>query len=68
MQIAEIYEKFKGSKGITTDTRKIGDGQMFFALKGEKFNANNFAEQAIALGASYALVDEMEHAQNTQCI
>jgi UDP-N-acetylmuramoyl-tripeptide--D-alanyl-D-alanine ligase len=41
---------------------------MFFALKGEKFNANNFAEQAIALGASYAVVDEMEHAQNPQCI
>jgi UDP-N-acetylmuramoyl-tripeptide--D-alanyl-D-alanine ligase len=68
MQIAEIYEKFKESKGVTTDTRKIGQGQIFFALKGEKFNANNFAEQAIALGASYAVVDEMEHAQNPQCI
>jgi UDP-N-acetylmuramoyl-tripeptide--D-alanyl-D-alanine ligase len=68
MQIAEIYEKFKESKGVTTDTRKIGEGQMFFALKGEKFNANNFSEQAIALGASYAVVDEMEHAQNPQCI
>lgn len=68
MQIAEIYEKFKESKGITTDTRKIGVGQMFFALKGEKFNANNFAEQAIAQGASYAIVDETEHAQNPQCI
>jgi UDP-N-acetylmuramoyl-tripeptide--D-alanyl-D-alanine ligase len=68
MQIAEIYEKFKESKGVTTDTRKIGQGQIFFALKGENFNANNFAEQAIALGASYAVVDEMEHAQNPQCI
>ncbi len=68
MQIAEIYEKFKESKGVTTDTRKIGKGQMFFALKGEKFNANNFAEQALAEGASYAVVDEMEHAQNPQCI
>jgi UDP-N-acetylmuramoyl-tripeptide--D-alanyl-D-alanine ligase len=68
MQIAEIYEKFKESKGVTTDTRKIGEGQMFFALKGEKFNANNFAEQALAQGASYAVVDEIEHAQNPQCI
>lgn len=68
MQIEEIYEKFKASKGITTDTRKIGQNQMFFALKGEKFNANNFAEQAIAQGASYAVVDEIEHAQNPQCI
>lgn len=68
MQIEEIYEKFKASNGITTDTRKIGQNQMFFALKGEKFNANNFAEQAIALGASYAVVDEIEHAQNPQCI
>jgi UDP-N-acetylmuramoyl-tripeptide--D-alanyl-D-alanine ligase len=68
MQIEEIYEKFKASNGITTDTRKIGEGQMFFALKGEKFNANNFAEQALAEGASFAVVDEMEHAQNQQCI
>ena len=68
MQLIDIYERFKASTGITTDTRKIGKGQMFFALKGEKFNANNFAEQAISQGASFAVVDEMEHAQNPQCI
>ena len=68
MQIEEIYSIFKESKGITTDTRKIGKGQLFFALKGEKFNANDFAEKALAEGAAFALVDEIEHAQNPQCI
>ncbi len=68
MQIEEIYSIFRESKGITTDTRKVGLGQLFFALKGEKFNANDFAEKALAAGALYAIVDEIEHAQNPQCI
>jgi UDP-N-acetylmuramyl pentapeptide synthase len=33
MQIEELYQKFKTSKGVTTDTRNIGEGQLFFALK-----------------------------------
>ena len=68
MQIEGLYEIFRNSTGIITDTRKIGKGQVFFALKGDKFNANDFAEQALAQGAAYAVVDEIEHAQNPQCI
>jgi UDP-N-acetylmuramoyl-tripeptide--D-alanyl-D-alanine ligase len=47
MQIQELYSKYLQSSGITTDTRKIEAGSMFFALKGERFNANEFAEKAV---------------------
>jgi UDP-N-acetylmuramoyl-tripeptide--D-alanyl-D-alanine ligase len=68
MQISELYEIYKTINSVTTDTRKIGKNQLFFALKGDKFNANEFAEQALAQGASYAVVDEMEYSQNPNCI
>lgn len=45
-----------------TDTRKIEKGSMFFALKGERFNANSFAAQAIEQGCAYAIVDEAGYA------
>lgn len=47
---------------IGTDTRKIEKGSMFFALKGERFNANSFAAQAIEQGCAYAVVDEPAYA------
>jgi UDP-N-acetylmuramoyl-tripeptide--D-alanyl-D-alanine ligase len=43
MKIEELYLLFKQCTGITTDTRNVKDGCMFFALKGEKFNGNLFA-------------------------
>ncbi|MFN8254650.1 MAG: UDP-N-acetylmuramoyl-tripeptide--D-alanyl-D-alanine ligase [Bacteroidales bacterium] len=58
MQIHELHKLFLSSKGVTTDTRKIEKGQIFFALKGENFNGNQFALQAIENGAIYAIVDE----------
>ncbi|ADQ17981.1 UDP-N-acetylmuramoylalanyl-D-glutamyl-2,6-diamin opimelate/D-alanyl-D-alanylligase [Leadbetterella byssophila DSM 17132] len=58
MEIEELYSLFKLSSGITTDTRNIQKDNLFFALKGEKFNGNGFAEQAIQDGAAYAVVDD----------
>ncbi|MBQ7192009.1 MAG: UDP-N-acetylmuramoyl-tripeptide--D-alanyl-D-alanine ligase [Paludibacteraceae bacterium] len=43
---------------VTTDSRNITPGCVFFALKGERFNGNLFATQAIEKGAAYAIVDE----------
>ncbi|WP_337043366.1 UDP-N-acetylmuramoyl-tripeptide--D-alanyl-D-alanine ligase [Emticicia sp. 17c] len=68
MSIAEIYEKFKTCTGVSTDTRQIGEGVMFFALKGDKFNANEFAQEALAKGAKYVVVDEEKYAVNDACI
>ena len=58
MQIAQLYQLYLKHPGIVTDTRKIKPGDIFFALKGPNFNGNHFAEQALAAGAAYAVVDE----------
>lgn len=60
MDILALYEKFKQSTGVCTDTRKIKEGNLFFALKGPNFNANKLADQALELGASYAVIDDAE--------
>jgi UDP-N-acetylmuramoyl-tripeptide--D-alanyl-D-alanine ligase len=53
-----LYEKFVACKqNITTDTRKITKGCIYFALKGDKFDGNIFAEEALEQGAAYAVVD-----------
>jgi UDP-N-acetylmuramoyl-tripeptide--D-alanyl-D-alanine ligase len=54
---AEIYELFKQHPLISTDTRKIAPGSLFFALKGDNFDANTFAKEAIEAGAAFALID-----------
>ena len=58
MHIKDLYSLFLDSAGISTDSRKIMSGQIFFALKGEHFNGNQFAHKALELGASYAVIDE----------
>lgn len=58
MNIPQLHKLFLANSGISTDTRKIKPGSIFFALKGEKFNANEFAAEAIAKGAAYAVIDE----------
>jgi UDP-N-acetylmuramoyl-tripeptide--D-alanyl-D-alanine ligase len=58
MQIPELYKIYQQFPAIQTDTRKIKEGDLFFALKGPNFNGNQFAKQALALGAAYAIVDE----------
>ncbi len=58
MEIAELYLIFKSCNGVTTDSRKIPQNSIFFALKGNSFNGNKFAEQALKEGAAFAIVDE----------
>ncbi len=57
ISVEELYALFKRSSGITTDSRKIKDGAIFFALKGDKFDGNDFALDALKAGARYAVVD-----------
>ncbi len=56
--ISKIYNKYLSAKGITTDSRKVSNGEIYFALKGEHFNGNDFAEKALEKGASFVVVDE----------
>lgn len=60
MDIKILYEKYKESGKVSTDTRMITPGSVFFSLRGDKFNANEFAAEALAKGASYAVVDEQQ--------
>lgn len=58
MNIEQLYIQFLQSSGVSTDTRKINQGNIFFALKGPNFNANDLAEKALEMGASLVVVDE----------
>ncbi len=58
MKINELYKLYKSSSGICTDTRKIVGHSIFFALKGQNFNGNDYAFQALDAGCDYAIVDE----------
>jgi len=53
----QLYQLYLQHPVISTDTRKIAVGSLFFALKGDKFDANTFTRQAIAAGAAYAVID-----------
>ena len=68
MKINELYQLFLKSNGVTTDTRKIGRGQIYFALKGNNFNGNTFASEAVEQGAAYSIIDEHELKKNEKCI
>lgn len=58
MEIISIYNKFKECGVVTTDTRTLKGGEMFFALKGENFDGNEYALKALELGARYAVVNK----------
>lgn len=58
MRIENLYQLFLQHPSVQTDTRKLKAGDLYFALKGENFNGNQFAAQALEKGAAYAIVDE----------
>ena len=68
MEIERLYSFYLESRQVSTDTRKIIPGSMFFALKGDKFNANEFAQEALTQGARYAVVDDAAYQLNDQCL
>ncbi len=68
MEIDKLYRLYLESRKVSTDTRKIIPGSIFFALKGDKFNANEFAAQALDKGATFAVIDEEKHAVSDKCI
>ena len=58
MKTEQLYELFKESTGIATDSRTVSKGQMFFALWGENYNGNKFASEALEKGALCAVIDD----------
>ncbi len=68
MNIEEIYQIYLQFPNVQTDSRKLQKNDLFFALKGPNFNANEFAKQALDLGAAYVVVDEVQAFQNDKII
>ena len=62
MNIPSLYELYLRNPSVQTDTRKLQPGDLFFALKGDNFNGNKFAQQAIDAGAALAVIDEAAYA------
>ncbi|AWH83895.1 UDP-N-acetylmuramoyl-tripeptide--D-alanyl-D-alanine ligase [Flavobacterium album] len=61
MEIQELYSYFLQCSAISTDTRKIEPGSLFVALKGDNFDANSFAEEALKKGARYVVIDNADY-------
>lgn len=61
MTISELYELFLHHSKVTTDSRNCPKGSMFFALKGDKFDGNQYAEKALSSGCAYAIIDNPDY-------
>ena len=64
LDLDKLYRKYLTCTTVSTDTRKIEPGCLFFALKGPNFNGNGFAREALEKGARYVVVDEAAYALN----
>lgn len=61
MEIKDIHNLFLKCNSVSIDTRKIEKNSMFFAIKGERFDANTFSEEALKKGASYVVIDNNDY-------
>lgn len=68
MNIKDIHNLFLQCKSVSIDTRKIEKGSMFFAIKGENFDANTFALAALELGALFVIIDNASYAIDQRTI
>ncbi len=68
MKITELYKIYKRHPHIQTDTRKLKEGELFFALKGPNFNGNKFIKSALDAGAAYIIADEENNINDERVI
>ena len=68
MDIQDLYQLFLTHPSVCTDTRKITPDCIFFALKGDTYNANEFALQALGGGAAYAVIDDPNYKADDRCL
>ncbi|HEU4496259.1 MAG TPA: UDP-N-acetylmuramoyl-tripeptide--D-alanyl-D-alanine ligase, partial [Flavobacterium sp.] len=61
MDIKALHDLYLKCTSVSIDTRKIGAGSMFFAIRGERFDANAFAAEALNMGASFAVIDSKDY-------
>lgn len=63
-----LYEIFKKHHTVSTDTRQIGQHSIFFALKGDKFDGNQYADEALSKGAAFAVIDNAAYQKDERYI
>ncbi len=68
MNTEQLHQVFLSSSGICTDTRKVEDKNIFFAIKGANFDGNSFAEEALQKGCSFAVIDNFEQKKDDRYI
>jgi len=66
--IRALHRQFMDSAGVSTDSRSIAPGQIYFALKGAHFDGNRFAQQVIDKGAQLAIVDDPQLKGKRYCL
>lgn len=64
----ELYAIFRKSNGVVTDTRLIREGEIFFALRGDRFDGNRYALEALEKGAAIAVVDDPALESQAGCL
>ena len=68
MDIKELYKLYQQHPCITTDSRDCPEGSIFLALKGDKFDGNQYALQALQKACAYAIVDKSVDTLNSKLI
>ena len=68
MTTDNLYKIFLDSNGVSTDSRAIKSGSIFFALKGDNFDGNTFALNALEAGAKFAVVDDKSFFSNDKSL
>lgn len=68
MNIEELYEIYLRTRDVTTDSRRVKEGSIFFALRGDKFDGNTFVPQALSQGASVCVVDNADYNIDSRCM
>ncbi|MEM6299715.1 MAG: UDP-N-acetylmuramoyl-tripeptide--D-alanyl-D-alanine ligase [Bacteroidota bacterium] len=62
MELTQLYQTFLDSTGVSTDTRSLKADQLFFALRGDNFDGNRFAEKALQKRAKFVIGDNADYA------
>ena len=66
--LEKIYKKYIKSTGISIDTRKLKKGNLFFGIKGDRFDGNDFIKNALEKGASFTITSDKKFKNNKNCI
>ena len=67
MSIEQLYNIFRCHPAVTTDSRNCPDGSIFFALRGESFNGNAYASNALQQGSAFAVIDDPQYHDTSDC-